>query len=129
MATLTSKTQTSNTRAGQDAREKERTRKRQRLHERCRRRKRAYAVLGNWNEAAKRADYLSRCPQGCIYCANPRKTQKGRRKARLTRAELLVLDSFKEQLIENLCTMGEARPLRSNLQLADDRLPDQDESV
>ena len=83
-------------------REQERTRKRQRLHERQRRRQRAYAVLGDWNEAAKRADYLSRCPQGCAYCANPRRTQKGRGKARLTRAELLVLDSFQEQLREHL---------------------------
>lgn len=87
-------------------REVERTRKRQRLHEQWRRLNRAYTVPGDWHEAAKRADHLSRCPQGCVCCVNPRKTQKGRRRARLTRAELLVLDSFKEQLKENLAAHG-----------------------
>lgn len=89
--------------------ENERLRKRRRLLDRSRMRRRAYYVLQDWAEATKRADYLSRCPSGCVYCPNPRRIRKGEGIAKLTRAEHKSSDSFREQLREHLT--GEAYDL------------------
>lgn len=72
--------------------------RRLRRHHIFRKRRRIYAIMGDWKLAVRLTHHFAICPGSCYMCRNPRRWMRG--KASLTFAELKARDSFREQLRE-----------------------------